>query len=150
MNRLLLCTIRLLPALLLLAASQVLAQQMVSVSSMEVNMRSGPGTEHPADWILDRGYPLKVIGSEGRWLKVIDFENDKGWIYRPLTSSTPYHVVKVKVANMRSQPTTRSRVIARLAYGDVLKTLEHSGGWVKLHGDGGLRGWVAKRLLWGW
>ena len=150
MSRLLLCTLRLLPALLLLTASQALAQQMVSVSSMEVNMRSGPGTEHPADWRLDRGYPLKVIGSEGSWLKVIDFENDKGWIHRPLTSSTPYHVVKVKVANMRSQPTTRSRVIATLAYGDVLKTLEHSGGWVKLHGDGGLRGWVSKRLLWGW
>jgi SH3-like domain-containing protein len=150
MSRLLLCTIRLLPAFLLLTASQVLAQQMVSVSSMEVNMRSGPGTEHPADWRLDRGYPLKVIGSEGSWLKVIDFENDKGWIHRPLTSSTPYHVVKVKVANMRSQPTTRSRVIGRLVYGDVLKTLEHSGGWVKLRGDGGLRGWVAKRLLWGW
>lgn len=139
-----------LSALLLLAASQAVAQQMVSVSGMEVNMRSGPGTQHPADWRLDRGYPLKVIGSQGSWLKVIDFENDKGWINRAFTSSTPYHVVKAKVANLRSEPTTRGRVIAKLAYGEVLKTLKRSGGWIKLQGPNGRRGWVARSLLWGW
>jgi SH3-like domain-containing protein len=140
----------LLSALLLLTGSQALAQQMVSVSGMEVNMRSGPGTQHPADWRLDRGYPLKVIGSQGSWLKVIDFENDKGWIHQSLTSHRPYHVVKVKIANMRSEPTTSGRVIARLAYGEALKTLKRSGGWIKLQGKNGLSGWVAQRLLWGW
>jgi SH3-like domain-containing protein len=140
----------LLSALLLLAGSQALAQQMVSVSGMEVNMRSGPGTQHQAEWRLDRGYPLKVIGSQGGWLKVVDFEDDKGWIHQSLTSHRPYHVVKVKIANMRSAPTTRGRVIARLAYGQALKTLKRSGGWIKLQGKNGLSGWVAQRLLWGW
>jgi hypothetical protein len=31
-----------------------------------------------------------------------------------------------------------------------LKALKHSGGWVKLQREGGLRGWEARRLLWGW
>lgn len=134
---------------LVVAASPAIAQQMVSVATDEVNMRSGPGTQHAADWRLDRGFPLKVIGSQRSWLKVIDFENDTGWVHRPLTSSTAYHIVKTKVANMRSQPSIGSRVVARFAYGDVLKTLEHKGGWVKLQRDG-VRGWVARRLLWGW
>jgi SH3-like domain-containing protein len=115
-----------------------------------VNLRSGAGTQHPATWVLGRGYPLKVIGSTGSWLKVVDFENDKGWVHRPLTDRTPHHVVKVKIANMRSGPSTGSKIIAKLAYGDVLKTLKHSGSWVKLQREGGLRGWVANRLLWGW
>lgn len=136
--------------LLLVAASQAVAQRMVSVAGNEVNLRSGPGTGHPADWRLDRGFPLKVIESQGSWLKVIDFENDKGWIRRSLTSLTPYHIVKVKVANMRSQPATSSRIVTKLAYGDVAKTLKRSGGWVKLQRKGGLSGWVAQRLLWGW
>ena len=140
----------LLPALLLLAAWQAAAQRMVSVSRDEVNLRSGAGTQHPADWKLGRGYPLRVIGSQGSWLKVIDFENDTGWISQPLTSHTPHHVVKVKVANMRSEPSTGSRIVAKLAYGDVLKTLKRSGAWVKLQREGGLRGWVARGLLWGW
>jgi len=140
----------LLPVLLLLAASQAAAQHMVSVARDDVNMRSGAGTQHPATWTLGSGYPLKVIGSAGSWLKVIDFENDTGWIHRPLTNRTPHHVVKVKIANMRSEPSIRSRIVAKLAYGDVLKTLKRSGDWVKLQREGGLRGWVARRLLWGW
>lgn len=136
--------------LLLLAAPQAVAQQMVSVAGEEVNLRSGPGTQHPAEWILSQGYPLKIVGRRGNWLEVRDFENDKGWIYRPLTSSTPYHVVKVKVANLRSQPTMRGRIIGKLVYGDALRTLERKSGWVKVQREGGLRGWVARRLLWGW
>src|SRR5262245_29968630 len=133
----------LLPALLTLTAlvwavPQVLAQQMVSVSSREINMRSGPGMQHPSEWILNRGYPLSVIGRRGEWLHVRDFENDRGWVYRPLTDNTPFHIVKAKVANLRSAPTTRSRIIGKLAYGDVLKTLERAKGWVKVQREGGL------------
>lgn len=150
MSRTLRRFLHLLPAFLLLAASQVVAQQMVSVSRSESNLRSGPGTQHRLEWILGRGYPLKVIGSQGKWLNVVDFENDRGWIHRSLTSSTAYHIVKVKIANMRSQPTTSSRIIAKLAYGDVLRTLTHKSGWVRVQREGGLKGWVAQRLLWGW
>jgi SH3-like domain-containing protein len=150
MTHFLLRALCLLPAFVLLAASQATAQRMVSIAREEVNMRTGAGTEHPATWALSRGYPLKVIGTRGSWLKVIDFEKDTGWVYRPLTDTTPHYVVSVKVANMRSGPSTGSRIVAKLAYGDVLKTLMHRGAWVKLQRQGGLRGWVARKLLWGW
>ena len=136
---------------LIALASPSMAQRMVSIASTkEVNMRSGPGTRYGADWTLGHGYPLKVIGRQGKWLKVSDFENDKGWVYGPLTGSTPMHIVKVKVANMRSQPTEGSRIVGKVAYGNVLKTLERRQNWVKVQREGGLRGWIAKRLLWGW
>lgn len=137
-------------AVLVLAATDAVAQKMVSVSGEEVNLRSGPGTQHPADWILGKGYPLKIVGRSGDWLEVRDFENDKGWINRRLTSTTAYHIVKVKIANMRSQPTTGSRIIGKFAYGDTLRTLERKSDWVKVQREGGLRGWIARRLLWGW
>ncbi len=130
----------LLSGLLVLAVSQAVAQQMVSVSGDQVNLRSGPGTQHAADWVLGLGYPLRVVGRRGDWLEVRDFENDKGWINRLLTSSTPYHIVKVKVANMRSQPTTRSRIIGKLVYGNTLRTLERKSGWVMVQREGGPRG----------
>ena len=73
---------------LIALASPGMAQRMVSIASTkEVNMRSGPGTRYGADWTLGHGYPLKVIGRQGKWLKVSDFENDKGWVYGPLTGS---------------------------------------------------------------
>ena len=129
---------------------QASAQQMVSVAREEVNLRSGPGMRHSAEWVLSRGFPLTVIGRRGDWLQDQDFENDKRWVLRALTGSTPYHIVKVKTANMRSQPSTSSRILGKVSYGDALKTLERKSGWVKVQRDGGLRGWISRTLLWGW
>lgn len=126
------------------------ARQMVSVDRAEINMRTGPGTGHESLWLLSRGYPLAVLGRKGKWLHVRDFENDEGWIYRPLTDRTPHFVVKAKTANIRSGPSTRNRIVGKASYGDVLRTLAHRGDWAKIRDAEGLVGWVARRLLWGW
>lgn len=135
----------------LVPTADALAQRMVSVDRPEINMRDGPGTQHTALWSLVRGYPLEVLGRKGNWYRVRDFERDTGWVYRPLTSTKkPHHIVKSKVANVRSGPGTRYRVIGKAVYGEVLRTLEKRDGWVKVSQSGGSSGWVARRLLWGW
>jgi len=139
-----------LSALLLAAAAPAAAQEMVSVDRNEINMRSGPGTNFESQWLLGRGYPLQVVGKKGRWLQVRDFESDKGWVYAPLVDKTGHFVVKVKVANIRSKPSTGASIAGRALYGDVLRTVERRKGWVKVQHEGGTKGWVARRLLWGW
>ncbi|MDH5299159.1 MAG: SH3 domain-containing protein, partial [Desulfobulbaceae bacterium] len=52
------------------------AGRFVSIDGNRVSMRSGPGEKNAVLWELDRGYPLQVIGSQGKWLKVSDFEGD--------------------------------------------------------------------------
>lgn len=137
---------------LALAASfcGVHAREMVSVAKPEINMRSGAGTQHPTQWSLSQGFPLQVTGRKGQWLKVRDFENDTGWVYRPLVNKTPHHIVKSRVANIRSAPGTRSRVLGQAERGEVLRTLDRRKDWVKVQQNGGPKGWVAQRLLWGW
>lgn len=141
--------LHLLLASLLLIAPPALAQKMISIGSEKANWRTGPGTQYPVDWILGRGYPLEILGKRGDWLHVRDFERDEGWIYRPLASDSPRSIVKVKIAYLRKRPTTGSRILARLSYGEVVVPLEDKVGWVKVRRDSGLRGWVARRLLWG-
>jgi SH3-like domain-containing protein len=126
------------------------AQKMVSVDRPEINMRSGPGTDHEALWLLIRGYPLAVIGEQGKWLKVRDFENDEGWVYGPLTGEKPHFVVKGTNVNVRSGPGTRNRVVGKAEYGEVLRTVETRGDWVKVRNAAGLTGWISRSLLWGW
>ncbi len=138
------------PPLLSLPGTSAQGREMVSVARPEINMRAGAGTQHEALWSLTRGYPLEVVGRRGSWYKVRDFERDQGWVYRSLTSTTPHHIVRARVANIRSAPGTRSRIIGKAAYGDVVRTLEKTQGWVKIRREGGLIGWVARNLLWGW
>lgn len=137
---------------LLLALPTAIAHsaQMVSIDRPEVNMRAGASTNEAALWTLSRGYPLMVIGRQGKWYRVRDFEGDEGWVYRSLTGSTPHHVVKTQVARVRSGPGVQHSAIGRVVYGEVLRTLERRGDWVRVRTPGGLSGWVARRLLWGW
>lgn len=138
------------PALLLLGAPLAHAAQYVSVARPEINMRSGPGTGHAALWRLSRGYPLSVIGKKGAWFKVRDFENDRGWVLGSLTNRTPHRVVKVRLANVRRAPQPRARIVLKAQQGDVLRSLELRGDWVKVRHENGVTGWIARRLTWGW
>lgn len=142
--------ILLIALLLPLAIQAAPSREMVSVERPKVNMRSGAGTNHEVTWILGRGYPLEVIGRSGKWLKVRDFESDTGWVYRPLTGRKPHMIVKSKVANIRSGPGTRNRVVGRAEYGEVVRTLENRQGWAKIRNENGLVGWISRKLLWGW
>ncbi|MDP2680464.1 MAG: SH3 domain-containing protein [Rhodoferax sp.] len=132
------------------SAAALQAREMVSVAKAQINMRAGAGTQHATLWTLTRGYPLEVTGRQGQWYKVRDFENDVGWVYRPLVGKTPHVVVKSRVANVRSAPGTRSRILGKADHGEVLRTLEHRNDWVRVQREGGLKGWIARRLLWGW
>jgi len=135
---------------LLVLALPAWAAQLVSVKGQVLNMRNGPGQQHEVLWQLHHGYPMKVIGQKGRWLRVRDFENDTGWVARHLTSRTPHHVVKSKVANIRKGAGLQHRVVDQAVYGEVLRTLGKRSGWVKVEQEDGTRGWVSAKLLWGW
>ena len=129
--------------------------RMVSVTGEKVNLRERPSTKSPVIWELGKGFPLKVIGSQGNWLKVSDFESDVGWIYKGLVSRKPHLVVKVnkkskKRVNIRSGPGTNYKIVGKAEYGVVFETLQRGGGWVKVRHEDGLTGWIKRSLLWGW
>ena len=145
--------------LLLLLAWSVCGQAagitMVSVAGEKVNLRKGPSTQYPIIWELGKGFPLKVIGSQGNWIKVADFENDVGWIYKNLVSKNPHLIVQTNKdsrarINIRSGPGTKYKIVGKAEYGVVFETLKRGDGWVKVRHEKGLTGWVKRNLLWGW
>ena len=134
---------------------QAAGMTMVSVSGEKVNLRKGPSTSDPIIWELGKGFPLKVVGSKGRWYKVSDFENDVGWIYKNLVSRKPHLIVKVNKnskdqINIRSGPGTAYQVVGKAQYGVVFETLQRKSGWVKVRHETGFTGWIKRSLLWGW
>ncbi|HEY9094225.1 MAG TPA: SH3 domain-containing protein [Hydrogenophaga sp.] len=133
----------------LMTTGHAMAQSMVSVKGSTVNMRTRPTTASEIMWELKRGYPLKVLKRQGRWLQVTDFEGDRGWVARSLTGRTPYFVVKSKIANMRSGPGTKNRIVGKAQYGDLMRTLGKRSGWAHVQNADGKKGWISQKLLWG-
>ncbi|BCO08687.1 hypothetical protein GF1_10630 [Desulfolithobacter dissulfuricans] len=130
------------------AAGSALAAEYVSVVKDGVNMRSGPDTKYEVLYELPAGYPLKVLGRKGKWLKVVDFEGSKGWIYSSLVDKTPHVIVTVKTeANVRSGPGTKYKKIGSVAREVILKKVDQKGDWVKVSHPQ-LTGWIHKKLIW--
>jgi uncharacterized protein YgiM (DUF1202 family) len=136
-------------AALLLGIAASSSAQMVSVEGNTVNMRTAPSLSSEVLWQLGAGYPLKVLERKGRWVHVVDFENDRGWVSRRFVGTTPHLVVKSAVANLRSGPGTGYRVVRRAEYGEVFRVLASRKSWVRVQGHDETKGWIARRLLWG-
>ncbi|MEN8199249.1 MAG: SH3 domain-containing protein [Thermodesulfobacteriota bacterium] len=128
--------------------------KMGSINGDKVQLRSGPGTKYSAKWEYGDGFPLKILSRKGSWVKVKDFENDTGWVYKKFVSSTPHMIVKTnkgkkKKINIRSGPGTNYKLVGQAYYGVVFQTLEQKKGWAKVKHDSGLTGWISRKLLWG-
>lgn len=136
-------------AMLTLTATPLLAAEYVSVTGDNVNVRTGPGTDHQVAMELFAGYPLQVTGKQGDWLKIVDFEKDAGWIHGSLVEPVATVIIDATTTvNMRAEPTTSSPVIATVERGVVMNRLESQGDWMKLRHASGLVGWIHKSLLW--
>ena len=123
------------------------AAEFVSVNKDGVNLRSGPATSDDVLFQLPAGYPLKVLARQGKWIKVSDFENDKGWIFGSLVSKTPYVIVKVKECNVRKGPGTNYEKVGSVAREVILKKVDRKGEWVKVSHPK-ITGWLYSKLIW--
>ena len=125
------------------------AAKYVSIKGDNINVRTGPGTNYQVSMELFRGYPLKVLASQGDWLKITDYENDGGWIHSSLIETGNTVIVNgTKTVNMRSEPSTKGSIVANVDRGVVMTKLESRGKWLKLKHSSGLIGWIYKPLLW--
>ena len=124
------------------------AGEYVSVKNDGVNIRSGPSTENTVTWQVFESFPLEVIERQGKWLHVIDYEGDKGWIYETLISNKKTVIVNVDTGNMRSGSSTDDPVVASVKKGVVFDALEMKGDWLKLRYKNELTGWMHNSLLW--
>lgn len=136
--------------LLLLALPAAYAREMVSAARNDVMLRKGPSARAAATWAVDRGYPMQVLSRKGGWLHVRDFENDRAWVLQSRTNKQAHVVSTASTLNVRSTPSLKGRVVAKVAYGDVLRTVERRGEWIKVRTGRGTTGWVSRKLVWGW
>ncbi len=144
------------PLLLLsiISTNQALAK-MGSIDGNKVQLRSGPGTKYASQWEYGDGLPVRILTRKGNWIKVKDFENSTGWVFKNYISDKPHMVVKVnkgkkKKINIRNGSGTKYKAVGKAYYGVVFETLEQKNGWAKVKHESGLTGWIKRSLLWGY
>ena len=62
--------------------------RFVSLRAGEVNLRTGPGVQHPVDWVYHRqNLPLEIIAEYGTWRKIRDWQGTQGWVHQSMVGA---------------------------------------------------------------
>ncbi len=151
------------------ASASNVSAGFVSLKSDRVNVRTGPGTEFPVQWVFTRiSLPVEIIDIHKKWRRIRDSSGAQGWIYAQLLSRrrtgqiAPWkgknspsgknrHKVTVKTPDkipLHEKGAGTGRVIARLEPGVLVDLESCDGRWCKVHVNRFV-GWVFQEFIWG-
>jgi SH3-like domain-containing protein len=123
--------------------------RFVSLSADEVNLRFGPGEDHPIAWILTRdGLPVEIVEEFDTWRQVRLHDGETGWIHSSLLSSRRTILVTGEIRALRQSPDPEARIVLRAEPGVIGDLLDCNEGWCRIE-IAGRRGWLPRDHFWG-
>ena len=98
---------------------------------------------------MSRGYPLEVVVAVEGWVKVRDANGAFSWIEAKQLTDKRSVMVKVPVADVRTEPRDNAPVAFKAEQNVLLDFVSVNGSWVQVrHRDGAL-GYVKVQQVWG-
>ncbi|MGE3623346.1 MAG: SH3 domain-containing protein [Bdellovibrionales bacterium] len=132
-----------------LGASGLPIPRFASLRASDVNLRTGPGTRYPIDWVLThQGLPIEIVAEYEMWRRVRDAEGDEGWVHKNALSGKRSAIVSGSSRQLRRDPDANAAVTAHLEPGAVGQILSCARDWCKLKFQG-TRGYLQKTEFWG-
>lgn len=123
--------------------------RFASLRSDEVNVRTGPGTRYPVDWVFKRkGMPVEIVAEYENWRKIRDWQGASGWVHQSLLTGKRSFIVPAKVASLHRTPARSADVVAKLEPEVMGEIQSCSGEWCRVKVSG-MSGWLERSDLWG-
>jgi len=123
--------------------------RFVSLRSNLVNLRTGPGTTYPVDWVfVRRDLPVEVIAEFDVWRKIRDWQGTVGWVHQSMLDGRRTVRISGSERALHRDPTEDAAVVARLAPGVIGRLLECNDSWCRIE-VGSNRGWLKRDEFWG-
>ena len=121
----------------------------LSLKNSEVNLRQGPSFEYPVKLTYKKKYlPIIILDKSETWRKIMDFENNSGWIHISQLSKKKSAINIKNNSIIYKKPTIYSKPIAKLETGRLVLIKKCKVKWCKIT-SGGFVGWIVENSLWG-
>ena len=125
------------------------SSDFLTLKNNQVNLRQGPSFEHPIKLIYKKKYlPVIVTDASETWRKIIDFENNSGWIHISQLSKKKSAINIKEHSILYKNSTIYSQPIAKLEIGRLVIIKKCKLTWCKIK-SGDYKGWILKKYLWG-
>ncbi len=129
--------------------STLLAQNnyYLTLRSDTVNLRQGPSFEHPIKLIYKKKFlPVLIIDKSYNFRKIIDHENNFGWIHISQLSKKKAAVNTKEKTVIFKKNSEYSKPLALIEKGKLCLVKKCKRKWCKIE-TGGYSGWVEKENL---
>jgi len=120
-----------------------------TVNSNQVNFRAKPSTSAKIIKKVSKGTKLTLISKTGNWYKAkvsgkIGYINSK---YITKAAAVKSATVIVRVANLRKDASTSSKILAKLKSGNTVSVLSTKSSWYRIKTKAGKTGYCKKSFL---
>jgi N-acetylmuramoyl-L-alanine amidase len=141
--------------------------QRTYITTSDVNLRKGPGTNYEIVTTIPKNVKINVVGKEGHWLKVESKHGGQpGYMDEqyarplatqqsaqtqasPLSSAGPYRTLRE--TDLREGPTATSKVITKLPANIKVHVVRSEGNWLRVASKhGGRPGYVERQSAEPW
>ena len=123
------------------------SEYYLTLRSDKVNLRQGPSLEHPIKLIYEKKFlPVLVIDKSYNFRKIIDHENNSGWIHISQLSKKKAALNNENKSIIFKKPSEYSEPLALLEKGRLCLIKKCKDDWCKIK-TGKYTGWIEKKKL---
>ena len=124
-------------------------EYFLTLRNDKVNLRQGPSFDYPIKLVYKKKFlPILIKDKSDNFRKVIDHENNSGWIHISQLSKKKAAIVISESEIMLKSSTIFSNPIAILKEGRFVKIRKCKKLWCKVETND-YKGWIKKDSLWG-
>ncbi len=123
--------------------------RFASLRAGEVNLRAGPGTQYPVEWVFQRRHlPVEIVVEYEQWRRIRDVDGSEGWVHKSLLSGRRSILVTGGVRTLYAAPDAASAPELKAEPGVVGWLIACDGGWCRVE-IAGAKGWLPRAHFWG-
>ncbi len=122
-----------------------------ALRSDDVNLRAGPGTRYPIEWVYKRrDLPVEIEREFEVWRLVKDPDGIRGWVHQATLTGRRSFMVQGADATLRAEPKDDAAPVALLKVGVIgrIRSCEAGSAWCRLQ-VGDYRGYLKRSQFWG-
>lgn len=125
--------------------------RFAALRSDEVNLRAGPGTRYPIEWVYKRReLPVEILREFEVWRLVQDPDGVKGWVHQATLTGRRSFIVTGGDATLRRDAQDNASPVAILKVGVTghIRSCPTGSDWCQVQ-TGDYRGWLKRSQFWG-
>ena len=133
------------------AASGLPLPRFAALRSDEVNLRAGPGTRYPIEWVYKRrDLPVEIDREFEVWRLVKDPDGIKGWVHQATLTGRRSFIVVGGDATLRHDAQDTATPVAILKPGVIghIRSCDAASDWCQVQASD-YRGYLKRSQIWG-